>query len=160
MKTTILGVSFSSRMLGLAVVQSDCLIDYSVKLFKETWSPVKMDRMLTSLTSAIDDYTITDMVLSIPPIHFRAGPFQELWIEIASLAHTKSINVKMYRQAELQALCGDNERMTRRSLMEAVIKRYPELQTFYKREVRNKNKYYHKMFEAIAAATLYLHQKE
>ena len=147
-------------MLGLAVVQSDCLIDYSVKLFKETWSPAKMDHMLTSLTSAIDDYNITDMVLSIPPINYQAGPFQELWIEIATLGHTKSLNVKMYRQAELQALCGGEERMTRKSLMEAVITWYPELQSFYKREVRNKNKYYHKMFEAIAAATLYLHQRE
>lgn len=146
-------------MLGLAVVQSDSLIDYSVKLYKETWAPVKMDRILTSLTSAIDNYNITDMVLSIPPIHFQAGPFQELWVEIAALGHTKSLTVKMYRQAELQAFCGNEERMTRRSLMEAVIHWYPELEAFYKRELQNKNKYYHKMFEAIAAATLFLQEK-
>ena len=160
MTTTILGVSFSSRMLGLAVVQSDTLIDYSVKLFKESWSPAKMNRILSSLTSAINDYNITDMILSIPPIHFQEKPFQDLWVEIASLGHTKSLNVKMYRQAELQALCGGDERMTRKSLMEAIITWYPELQSFYKREVRNKNKYYHTMFEAIAAATLFLHQNE
>lgn len=160
MKTTILGVSFSTRMLGLAVVQSDTLIDYSVKLFKESWSPVKMDHILSSLTSAIDNYNITDMVLSIPPIHYREEPFHELWVEIACLGHTKSLNVKMYRQGELQAFCGDDERMTRKSLMEAIIRWYPELQSFYKREVRNKNKYYHKMFEAIGAATLFLHQEK
>lgn len=142
-------------MLGLAVLQSDCLIDYSVKLFKEPWSPAKMDHILTSLTFAIDNYNITDMVLSIPPIHYQAGPFQELWMEIATLGHTKSLNVVMYRQGELQVLCGKEERMTRRSLMEALILRYPELETYYKLEVRNKNKYYHKMFEAIGAATLY-----
>ena len=155
MKTTILGVSFSSRMLGLAVVQSDILIDYSIKLFKESWSPAKMDRILSSLTSAIDNYNITDMVLSIPPLNYQVGPFQELWIEIAALGHTKSLNIKMYRQSDLQALCRCDERMTRRSLMEAIMAWYPELQTFYKREVRNKNKYYHKMFEAIAVAKLY-----
>ena len=160
MKTTILGVSFSSRMLGLAVVQSDTLIDYSVKLFKESWSPVKMNHILSSLTSAIDNYNITDMVLSIPPINYQAGPFQELWIEISALGHTKALNLKMYRQGELQAFCGNQERMTRKSLMEAIIKWYPELESFYKREVRNKNKYYHKLFEAVAVATLYLHKKE
>ena len=147
-------------MLGLAVLQSDSIIDYSVKLFKEIWSPAKMDHILASLTSAIDDYNITDMVLSIPPIHFQEEPFQELWMAIASLGHTKCINVAMYRQAELQAFCGKEERMTRRSLMEAIIHWYPELEGFYKREVRNKNKYYHKMFEAIATATLFLHQGE
>ncbi|HAO09430.1 MAG TPA: hypothetical protein DCQ50_21160 [Chryseobacterium sp.] len=147
-------------MLGLAVMQSDSLIDYSVKLYKETWSPVKMDHMRTSLTSAIDNYNITDMVLSIPPIHFQAGPFQELWVEIAALGHAKSLTMKMYRQAELQAMCGNDERMTRRSLMEAVIHLYPELELYYKRELRNKNKYYHKMFEAVAAATLFVREKE
>ena len=147
-------------MLGLAVVQSDTLIDYSVKLFKESWSPVKMDHILSSLTSAIDNYNITDMVLSIPPINFQAEPFKELWVEIATLGHIKLINLKMYRQAELQAFCRNDERMTRKSLMEAIIGWYPELESFYKREIRNKNKYYHKMFEAIAAATLFLHQEK
>lgn len=158
MKTTILGVSFSSRMLGLAVLQSDSLIDYSVKLFKESWSPAKMDRMLSSLTFAIDNYNITDMVLSIPPVNYQAGPFQELWIEIAALGHTKSLNVKMYRQAELQALCGNEERMTRKAMMEAIMSSYPELEPFYKKENRNRNKYYHKMFEAIGAGVLFLRQ--
>ena len=158
MKTTILGVSFSSRMLGLAVLQSDCLIDYSVKLFKEPWSPAKIDHILTSLTSAIDNYNITDMALSIPPIHYQAGPFQELWMEIATLGHTKSLNVVMYRQGELQALCGNSERMTRKALMEAVMSSYPELEPFYRRERRNRNKYYHKMFEAIGAGVLFLKQ--
>ena len=95
------------------------------------------------------------MVLSIPPLNYQVGPFQELGIEIAALGHTKSLNIKMYRQSDLQALCRCDERMTRRSLMEAIMAWYPELQTFYKREVRNKNKYYHKMFEAIAVAKLY-----
>ena len=133
MKTTVLGVSFSSRMLGLAVIQSDSLIDYSVKLFKETWSPAKMDRILSSLTSAVERYTITDMVLSIPDIHYQVGPFQELWMEIANLGHDMSLNVQSYRQADLQALCSNSERMTRRSLMEALIQRYPELESFYTR---------------------------
>ena len=147
-------------MLGLAVIQSDSLIDYSVKLFKETWSPAKMDRILSSLTSAISAYTITDMVLSIPPIHFQGEPFQELWMEITTLGRIKSLNVKMYRRAELQTFCGNEERMTRKSLMEALIQWYPELESFYTREIRNKNKYYHKMFEAVGAATLFLQQGE
>ena len=98
------------------------------------------------------------MVLSIPPIHYQAGPFQELWMEIATLGHTKSLNVVMYRQCELQALCGNAERMTRKGLMEAVMALYPELEPFHRRERRNRNKYYHKMFEAIGAGVLFLRQ--
>jgi RNase H-fold protein (predicted Holliday junction resolvase) len=158
--TTILGVSFSSRMIGLAVLQSHDLIDYSVKLFKETWTPVKMNRMLTSLSFAIDNYNITNMVLSIPPVTYRGEPFHELWQEIIMLGKQKKIAVTMYKHSELQVLCGSEERMTRKLLMETLTAIYPDLVTFYKRERRNKNKYYHKMFEAIASATLFVQKRE
>lgn len=160
MKTTVLGISFSSRMLGLAVIESNSLIDYSVKLFKETWSPTKMDRILTSLTSAMERYNITDIVLSIPPINYQGGPFQELWMEIAALGHLKNVNVKMYRLADLGILCSSPKRMSRKSLMEAITSIYPELMPYYEREMGNKNKYYHKMFEAVAAGTLYLEERK
>jgi RNase H-fold protein (predicted Holliday junction resolvase) len=160
MKTAILGVSFSSRMIGLAVLQSQSLIDYSVKLFKEKWSPAKMSRMLTSLSFVIDNYNITDMVLSIPSVTYRKEPFHEIWQEIVYLGKSKHVRVTTYRQSELQALCGYSERMTRKLLMETLACCYPELHSFHKRELRNKNKYYHKMFEAIASATLFQKQKE
>lgn len=155
MKTTILGVSFSTRMLGLAVLQSGTLIDYSVKLFKETWTPAKMNRILSSLAFAIDNFTITDMVLSIPPIHYQEQPFDELWQAITIFGRERRLNVKMYRHKDLQQLCGREEMMSRKLLMETVVKEFPELEPYAKRESRSKNKYYYKMFEAIAAALLY-----
>lgn len=158
MERTILGVSFSSRMLGLAVLQSGSLIAYSTKLFKEAWSPAKMDRILTSLTSAIAEYAIEDMVLSIPPIHFQGEPFQALWPEVVALGRNKELKVTSFTQDTLQALCGSDERMTRKSLMDSLASIYPELILFYKIESRSKNKYYYKMFEAIAVATLFVTQ--
>jgi hypothetical protein len=46
---------------------------------------------------------------------------------------------------------GSPVRRTRKSLMKRLVMIYPELTTYYEREETNKNKYYIKLFEAIAA---------
>lgn len=156
----ILGISFSTRMVGLAVLESNSLIDYSIKLYKEKWSSAKMDSILTSLTSAVKHYNITHIVLSIPPIYYQPKPFQELWEEMTIHLRNLNVFVSMSRQSDLQPLVGSEERMSRKLLMETLVKLYPELESYALSEKRNRNKYYYKMFEAIAAATLFLRQHE
>jgi RNase H-fold protein (predicted Holliday junction resolvase) len=156
MKTKmILGVSFSTRMIGLAVLDSTILKEYSIKLFKEAWTPAKMETLLTSLTFAIDNYNITDIVLSIPPLNFKGEPFCELWHAIILMAHKRKLSIATYTHDQLQAICGSDERMTRNSLMQSLAILYPELAVYRRREMVSKNKYYFKMFEAVGAATLY-----
>lgn len=155
MKKKILGISFSTRMVGLAVMESTTLIDFSVKLYKEKWSSAKMETILASLTSAVGNYDISHIALSIPPVYYHTRPREELWPEIVALCGTLNIPYTMYRLAELQALIGSEERLSRNILMEALTGRYPELGFYAKKERRSKNKYYYKMFEAVAAATLY-----
>ena len=40
--------------------------------------------------------------------------------------------------------------------MRGLVAKFPELRMFYEREMRNKNKYYVKLFEAVGMAALYL----
>ena len=158
MNTRILGISFCTRMVGLAVLESDLLIDYSVKLYKDKWSPAKMDTILASLTSAVEHYNIKHIVLSIAPVYANSEPYQELWAEIVSHFYRLQIPVTSYRLDDLQQIAGCEQRMSRNSLMEALTGMYSELGFYAKIERRNKNKYYYKMFEAVGAATLYLKQ--
>jgi hypothetical protein len=155
MSKRILGISFSTRMVGLAVLESTTLIEYSVKFYKEKWSSAKMETILTSLTSAVKNYNISHIVLSIPPVYFHRKPLEEFWVEIVAHINTLRLPYTMYRLAALQYLIGSEERMTRKLLMEVLTGMYPELGFYAKIERRSKNKYYYKMFEAVAAATLY-----
>lgn len=147
-------------MVGLAVLESASLIDYSVKLYKEKWSSAKMESILTSLTSAVKNYNITHIVLSIPPIYYQADPFQELWQEMTYRLRQMKLHVSMSRHDQLQALVGSDERLSRNRLMDALVLLYPELELYARVERRNRNKYYYKMFEAVAAATLYMRKAE
>lgn len=154
MTARIMGISFSTRMIGLAVLESTSLIDYSVKFYKEKWSSRKMDSILTSLTSAIQRYTITHIVLSIPPIYYQATPFNELWQEMVIRLRELNMPLSMIRQGQLQELIGSDERLSRELLMGSLVKLYPELEFYAHIEKRNKVKYYYKMFEAIGVVTL------
>jgi RNase H-fold protein (predicted Holliday junction resolvase) len=157
MKTNILGISFCTRIVGLAVLDSTSLIHSSVKLYKEKWSSAKMESILTSLTSAIKDYNISHIVLSIPPVFFNREPFDALWQEIVFRFRDLGIEVTSYRLEELQQLVGTDERMSRKNLMNVLSVDYPELAFYARIERRNKNKYYYKMFEA--AGVVLLHQR-
>jgi hypothetical protein len=149
MDTVTLGLSFSTRMFGLAVFKSNSLIDYSVKLHKEMWSEDKRDSILASLASCIKHYTISSIALSTPEAHCRTKAFKELRNAIEAFAHLHEIPVVSYQTKEIFRAFGSPILYTRMLLMKRLIMLYPELSQYYDREMANKNKYYIKLFEAV-----------
>ena len=152
MEAGILGISFSTRMLGLAVFQSNSLIDYSLKLHKEMWSPDKRDKVLASLASCIGHYTISAISLSIPDMHQQTNCFQELKEAIEMFADVHGIPVACYSAKELYQRFGSPVKRTRHALMKRLVLLFPELSLYYDRELANRNKYYINLFEAVAVA--------
>jgi len=155
---TILGLSFNTRNQGLAVVKSNLLVDYSSKLHKEKWTPQKRDMILTSLGSCIEDYNIERIALSIPSPRHRTKEFTEMMAGIIALAKVHQIEVTTYTRKDLFLFVPDSQKKTRKAFMQQMVLLYPELESYFLKELTNKNKYYYKMFEAIGAATLYYHK--
>jgi hypothetical protein len=150
----ILGLSFNTRNLGLAVVKLNQLVDYSSKLHKAKWDSQKREMILTSLVTCIDAYTIQKIALSIPyPIH-QTAEFRELNTAILALAQMHNIEVVTYIPKDFLLFIPNAQKKTQLEVIKKLIMLYPELMPAYEKEVRNRSKYYYKMFEAIAAATL------
>lgn len=152
---TILGLSFNTRNLGLAVVKLNQLVDYSSKLHKEKWTPQKREMILTSLVTCIEDYNIQKITLSIPYARHQTAAFMELVRAIIAVAQMKNIEVITYSPKDLLLFIPDSKRKTPKVFMKQLVAFFPELIPYYEKEVENKNKYYYKMFEAIGVATLY-----
>ncbi len=153
---TVLGLSFSTRNLGLAVVRLDQLVDYYSKLHKEKWTLKKREMILTSLGSCIDSHTIRKINLSIPYLRHQTGEFMELLSEINELAQSKNIEVITYTPKDLFHFIPDSKKKTQKVFMNQLVLLYPELLPYYEKEMNNRTKYYYKMFEAIGVATIYL----
>jgi hypothetical protein len=149
----ILGLSYNTRNLGLAVVKFDRLVDYSSKLHKQKWNPQKREMILTSLVTCIDAYTIQKIALSIPYPRHQTTEFTELLDVIIGLAQLKNIEVVTYTPKDLLLFIPGSK--TKDAFMKHLVFLYPELQPWYEKESKNESKYYYKMFEAIGVATLY-----
>lgn len=64
-----------------------------------------------------------------------------------------------YTLTELKAHSCTTRRHTKDELMDCIAEKYPILRKLYLKERNNQRPYYQKMFEAIAAASLYEHVK-
>ena len=96
METVILGISISTRMEGLAVFKSRHLMDYSLKLHKDRFSPKKKELILSSLQSSSTTYTINHIALSMPLLHYQTDEFKAMVEVIETFAESKTRGFKTY----------------------------------------------------------------
>jgi hypothetical protein len=150
-----LGISTNTRLLGLAIINQGRLEEYAIQLHKSSWSAWKANMIVTSLEPCVRQYCITSVVLSIPHEHHQTKEIKFLLSRIQQYFERQKMPV--YRQAvqTFHSLYPPGQKKTKKALMQALCLRYPQLTYCHKKELRNKNKYYIKVFEAVAAATLH-----
>lgn len=153
-KENILGISYSTRLIGLAILSSNHLVDYSIKLYKEKWSPAKCEKIKQALQTCVEDYNIKEIVLSIPPQYSKIQAFQDINECINSFAWEKGISVSYQNPKMIFTLCLEKEKKNKQGYMRSLVFFFPELNQYYEKEKRNRKKYYVKLFEAIGFALL------
>lgn len=150
----ILGISYSTRLIGLAVLSSNHLVDYSVKLYKEKWSPAKCEKIKQTLQSCVEDYNIEEIVLSIPAQFSQIPASREINECINSFARDRGILLSYQNRKMIMTLCLDKEKKNKQGYMRSLVFFFPELARYYEKERRNRKMYYVKVFEAIGFALL------
>lgn len=150
----VLGISTNTRLLGLAIIEGGQLTDYSIRLFKASWSPSKATDIITSLEPCVREHCIKRVILSIPPKHHQTKEFQFLALRIEEYFLSLGIPLSICTRERLLSACTVGHKKTKKALMQSLVLKYPELTYCYQKELRNKNKYYVKLFEAVAVATI------
>jgi len=150
-----MGISTNTRLLGMAIITKEGLAVHKVYLHKSPWSPSKANLIISSLEPCVRQYCITSVVLSIPPQHHQTRAFCELRILLREYFLERNIVLSEKPVAELYRFCSGGQRKTKAMVLQALNKKYPELTPFYQKELRNKAKYYTKLFEAVGMATLH-----
>ena len=150
-----LGISTNTRLLGLAIIKQGSLLDYSIHLHKSSWSPSKVTEIITSLEPCVRQYCINSVVLSIPHDYHQTEAFKHLISCIQAYFEAKQIPVNEVQAEALHSLCPPEQKKTKKALMKSLCDLFPQLSYCYLKEMRNKNKYYVKLFEAVAVASLH-----
>lgn len=143
-------------MLGLSVFFSHQLLDYRVIQNKLEWSDAKKDQLIALIESYCKMYKITDIVIAIPQQYYQTDEYKELIAVIELLARNTGIVYISYPIAEIYRMFANSANPNRASLIRRMAMLYEELEVYETRELANKQKYYIKLFEAVACASAFV----
>ena len=150
----ILGISLGTRLVGLAVVYDDELIDFRVRKFYDVWSNEKRTEVIASITQTVKRYGIKKIVVKTPKPYHCSQSITDLTDDIIALGEQHSIRVIV---CTIATILRKNKDENKQSLMQSMLRKYSEhkqLERLYAKEQKNHAPYYAKLFEAIACTEL------
>lgn len=150
----ILGISLSTRIVGMAILENTSLVEYQVKLFKEGWSLEKLERIIACLFTFANEYAVTRIACLTPYRHHQTPETMQVLQKLKQACRQKNLTITYY---PAKALCrlSESSRAKKKALMHGLCLLYPELTIAEKRELRNRKRYYAKLFEAVGVATIH-----
>lgn len=153
---TVLGLSFNTRTVAFAIMRGKTLEHYHTSLFKGAWNEEKKDLILTLLQSLLTaDKTITDLALALPYESHTTNQIESLLESFTTYLKNQNIAVCSYNSQAFHILCEEGQPKTKKVMMQAIAELYPTLERLYLREMRKKNKYYVRLFEAVGLAHIH-----
>jgi hypothetical protein len=153
----VLGISANSRVLGLAIVDNQRLVEYKTELRKNRWDEAKLHNILCSIKECIESFSVASLVLTIPRPHYLYPEAKHLLESIKEFCTELSLPMYTYDADTLYRLFTPGK-ATKQAIMKAMASLYPQLVHLQRREIHNKHKYYHKVFEAVCVATVHTRQ--
>ncbi len=90
----------------------------------------------------------------MPYEHHQTKAFKLLITSIREYFKSKSIPVFAETPEAFTSLYPPGQKKTKKVFLQALTLQYPQLSLCYYKEIRNKKRYYIKVFEAVAVAAL------
>lgn len=150
----ILGISPGTQHVGVAVIKEERLTHSKVQTFRGSWSDAKRKAIMYFLNQSIDGNKVVGVAIKIPD----ELPVSEAYIQLLgamnALFERKGIKAVYYTLADLKKHYCPDRKINKAVLAECVAAKYPDLHFELRKEQSNGNPYYHKVFEAVAAAHL------
>lgn len=149
---TILGISPGNRAIGIAVIVGEELYDWSIKTFDGAVTSGKLIRIKKTIEQIIDEYGADIIACKITDSSVTSRFIKKLVAVFRDLSVERGIEFLESTLQELKATCINVAKPTKGHLIEFIVGIYPVLFGECVREKRNRNQYYTRMFEAVAAA--------
>jgi RNase H-fold protein (predicted Holliday junction resolvase) len=149
----ILGISLGTRTSGIAILDSGKLITWNTLSFRKEWSEHKAQKIISRYDLYLRNHNVTTVVLKVPPVTHHTEALVTLLKKLQSLFTYHGCMVEYKTKSEVKAAIP--ELRNTRQLIEYTTDLYHCLIPEQVHELRSKNKYHSKMFEAVLVAHLY-----
>lgn len=159
-KLHILGINPGTKYTGFAVFLGPELRDWGIKSFKGKWSKAKMKRVIKVISNQIHKYGINTLVIKkLHPARCSAN-LKKLVIELKNYCRKKRLKIFSYSIQELESYFSPEQKINKKALAEIIALEYPALFHDLKKERKNKNPYFIRVFEAVALGSAYYFDHE
>ena len=138
--------------MGLAIFKDHELLEWKVKTVNGKWNDRKLTKVLHYVSKIIGHYRSDTMVVKILHNSRSSHGLNALVHSLQLLAKQRSLAFYTCTINDLKDLYEDYNVRNKQELMHAVVLRHPELMFARDKELKNRNRYYTKMFEAVACA--------
>ncbi len=144
----ILGISPGKEMMGIALIVKGTLVDWRIRSTKKA---DKSKRYMTFIQNVSHTHRVS--VIAVKTLAYPRSMYRKNFIsDIQSYCQEQGIECRMYTLSQLKKLAVRKDCKTRKELMTAIAEKKPELIPVLRKERTNRNAYYIKIFEAVAAA--------
>lgn len=154
----VLGVSLGTQKVGIAVIKHNKLLVEKVAKFDYRWSEKKLFDIIRAIDKTRWGNDVTALSIKVPPASHHTQGLKALISEVIRYYKTKDIDFHICTIKELKAHGINESRKNKKQLVQDMAERYPDLLPKAHKELTSHIAYYIKMFEAVAAAELFLEQ--
>lgn len=152
--STVLGISLGTRNIGVAIICDTELLFWKVKTFNQAWSSRKLKDILFALDCIAQFETVNGLSVKEPDLNTRSDALTQLISEVTAWGKRKGYPISFHTLTQLKKKFGNYKGTTKVDVMRRISELFPEVSGEFKRELKNKNPYYDKLFEAIGLAVI------
>lgn len=156
----ILAINPGCHYFAIAAFNGYDLFDWRIKSLEGNFRARRLPAAITLVASYLDRLTPTAVAIKTVPSSRSSSNLKTLVARLWMLAGHRKIPAKLYGIRDLEAHFEPKARINKRRLAELVAATYPVLVPALDRERTIRNPYHGRMFEAVAAGALLLHQLE
>jgi Holliday junction resolvasome RuvABC endonuclease subunit len=154
----IMGINPGTRYLGIAVFQGAELMDWRIKILKGKWSKEKMKKAISIIWDFIERHGINYFVIKKLHPSRRSLDLARFVARIKEFSRRKGLKAYQYSIKDLEEFFIKEGKLNKKNLAEIIVSEYPVLFHELKKEKKNKNAYFGRMFEAVALGLACFHQ--
>lgn len=156
----ILAINPGCHYFAIAAFNGPDLFDWRIKSLEGDFHTKRLPAAVAFVASYLDRLTPAAIAIKTVPSSRSSANLKTLLARLWMVAGHRRIPAKLYGIRDLEAHFEPKARINKQRLAELVAATYPVLASALDRERRIRNRYHGRMFEAVAAGALLLHQLE
>jgi len=146
----ILSIVPGTKYLGTALFYGSELRDWGIKVLNAKGTKEKIKKAKEIISDFIEKYEPQVLALKKLDLKKSSKNLNSLVRKIKEFAKRKNLFICQMKLSEIKESILPQRRINKKELAQIMVSRYPELLFDFKKEEKNKNSYYERMFEAVA----------